>query len=173
MDQMEKEFRELLRTYKANRDKVPVSVLRTKYGQAYRKLVGDIKDSAKRMATRLPDWMACLPGSPEAARMLAEAFNRTYEAGGYKKRLGGAIFVRMDADEAVGMIREINQRFWAAAEAAMDKTMCMVAPVGPDGKLMEPCIISREFMAVYDMKAEAWRAPTAEEMPMVRIGGRK
>ena len=171
MGQYESALRGLMAKWKTNREKVPIEILRTKYRAAYLQLVRDIKEVSIRIAARLPEWMAGLRMDEEALAMTVDAFNRAYEAGGYRSRIRKAMYGSMDADEMLGLLEELNRDFCKEAIGCVEKRMCLAVDAGPDGGLGDARLVSLGFGAVYDLDKGTWRAPLEGEwMPFLRRG---
>lgn len=136
--QREAALRELVRKYRANRSKVPIDVLRTKYKTAYQRIRMEMRTAAVRMAYWLPDWMEG-PGLPaEGWKLYMAVFARSFSEGGYARKLSQALFVQMDEDEAVRIAQEANRDFarrWEELLRRMDKRFAVLGQDGLPGDI--------------------------------------
>lgn len=106
----------LLERLKKNKENVPLEVLKTKYKDAYEKLLLKIKAAAieeiiRPTAPALPGWLKGQKVRPEHTGEIAELFNRIYRDGGYAKKLGRALYKHYSADEVRQLSAEINRKY--------------------------------------------------------------
>ncbi len=114
---------------KLNREKVPLDVLKTKYKAGYEKLTADIKAEAveliKPMATRPPEWLADCKIKTEYMEEIAAAFNGIYEAGGYAKKIGMALYKHYSITEALQIAGEVNGEYQEALLKIFHQKTCL------------------------------------------------
>lgn len=154
-------FKGLIKTYRANRDKVPVEVLRTKYRQAYQKLLNDIALEAARIVVRAPPEMAGLKIREEGRALLREVCIRSFREGGYAEKIKASIRGRVDVETILALLHEANGRFWEEWEAELDNRACLVTGLGEDGSFAQPkvyCHIAGLFW-----EQGKWREPRPGE----------
>lgn len=105
----------LLEKYRKNRENVPLEVLQTKYKDAYEKLKAEIMTEAQALtrsiATKMPPWLEGQPIKQEYIEEMAEAFNQLYEAGGYAKKIGQALYRHCSITEVLQNAEEINGKY--------------------------------------------------------------
>lgn len=105
----------LLARLKLNKEKVPLDILKTKYKAGYEKLTALIKEQAieiiRPIATEPPEWLKDCRVKKEYGDEIAEAFNRMYEAGGYAKKIGTALYKHYSIEEARKIAEEINKQY--------------------------------------------------------------
>lgn len=162
--------------YKANREKVPLKILKTKYKAAYGKLTAEIKAEAeaylKPIAARLPGWLAGCRVSGQGVTEIAEAFGRIYQAGGYAARLGTALYKHYSLAEAEALAREANGKFVAELEAVFHSKTCLYTTAenwDPENPV-PPRIYNALIDAFYDDKTRAWiRSDRPEDEKAVLI----
>lgn len=104
----------LLERLKANREKVPIALLKTKYKTAYEKLLAEIWEEAKKelipAMVKQPVWMPEKVRSEYAEEIVAE-FDRIYKEGGYAKKFGAALYKNYSISEARMLAGEINRKY--------------------------------------------------------------
>lgn len=119
----------LLEKYRKNRENVPLEVLQTKYKDAYEKLKAEIKTEAQALtrtiAMKMPPWLEGQPIKQEYAEEMAGAFNQLYEAGGYAKKIGQAIYKHYSITEALQIAGEINGKYQEALLKIFHQKTCL------------------------------------------------
>lgn len=129
-----KKLEAFLAKLKLNKEKVPLDVLKTKYKAGYEKLTTDIKAEAveliKPIATRPPEWLADCKIKTEYMEEIAAAFNGIYEAGGYAKKIGTALYKHYSIEEARKLAEEINQKYREELLKIFHQKTCLYA-AGP------------------------------------------
>lgn len=123
----EEKLTALIKKYKANRDALPLEVLKTAYRVPFEKLVAEIKQELQAIATKLPPDIgkAYLPKEQETE--ICNIFNDLYKTGGYAEKLGTAAFRDKDAAAAIQIAHEIAVEFtekvkvYLSEEAKHDK----------------------------------------------------
>ncbi|MCM1219490.1 MAG: hypothetical protein NC548_33845 [Lachnospiraceae bacterium] len=129
-----KNIEALLARLKLNKEKVPLDVLKTKYKAGYEKLTGQIKEQAIALimpiATRRPEWLEDCEIKAEYAKEITEAFNGLYEAGGYAKKIGTALYKHYSIEEALKIAEEINQKYREELLKIFHQKTCLYA-AGP------------------------------------------
>lgn len=153
----EKDLEALLQKLKANREKVPADLLRTKYAAPYGRLKSQISQALKEEAVRVPDDlrpMGPLPSwFPEA---VARIFAGAMEEAAIWPKLRRAIYRHYDAAEAIAIAREGNTAFLAALAGYAEKCACLVLDLREPDKLK----IYNYYLGMYwNEDAGAWRRP--------------
>lgn len=125
-----KTIEQLLQKLKANREKVPAELLRTRYKQSYDQLIETIKAELTRLlkpvSFRLPEW-APRTTKPEYADAIVEIANRIYKEGGYARKIGAAATKRYSYPEALQIAQEINRKFEKELESFSYSKICLYA----------------------------------------------
>lgn len=151
----------LLQKLKANREKVPAELLRTRYAAAYGKLKGQISQALKEEAAKIPEDLrpagSVPPWLPEA---VGGIFSRALEESALAPKLRRAIYKRYDAAEALAIAREINKGFVGALAGYAGERVCLVLDVREPAELK----IYNYYLGMYwNMDAGAWRMPREDE----------
>lgn len=119
----------LLEKYRKNRENVPLEVLQTKYKDAYEKLKAEIKTEAQALtrpiAMKMPQWLEGQPIKQEYAEEMAGAFNQLYEAGGYAKKIGQALYKHYSITEALQIAGEVNGKYQEALLKIFHQKTCL------------------------------------------------
>lgn len=128
MEQAEKLAADLEKLRK-NKERIPLDVLKTRYKTAYEQLTGDIKTEAvtvlKPIATQPPEWLKDCRIKAAYIEEIAAAFNRMYEAGGYARKIGAALYKRYSLQEAEQIAREINGKYLQELTRIFHKKTCL------------------------------------------------
>ncbi len=119
----------LLEKYRKNRENVPLEVLQTKYKDAYEKLKAEIKTETQALtrpiAMKMPPWLEGQPIKQEYAEEMAGAFNQLYEAGGYAKKIGQALYKHYSITEALQIAGEVNGEYQEALLKIFHQKTCL------------------------------------------------
>lgn len=128
MERAEK-LAELLDKLRKNKEKVPLEVLKTRYKDAYEKLVTEIKAEAieiiKPIAARSPNWLEGQKVKQKHSEEIAAAFNQIYQEGGYAKKIGTALYKHYSIDEARQLAEEINRKYCEELLKLFHKKTCL------------------------------------------------
>lgn len=128
MEQAEKLAADLEKLRK-NKERIPLDVLKTRYKTAYEQLTGDIKTEAvtvlKPIATQPPEWLKDCRIKAAYIEEIAAAFNRMYEAGGYARKIGAALYKRYSLQEAEQIAREINGKYLQELTKIFHQKTCL------------------------------------------------
>lgn len=125
---------DLLAKLKLNKEKVPLDVLITKYKAGYEKLTGQIKERGieiiRPIAAGLPELLKDCKIKREYIDEFVAAFDRVYEAGGYAKKIGTALYKHYSMEEARKIAEEINQQYQEELLKIFHQKTCLYA-AGP------------------------------------------
>jgi len=164
----EKDLEVLFQKLRANREKVPAELLRTKYAAPYGRLKSQISQALKEEAVRVPDGLRPVGPLPSwFPEEIAGVFARALDGAGTLPRLRRAVYRHYDAAEAMAIAREGNTAFLAALAGYAEKCACLVLDLREPDKLK----IYNYYLGMYwDEDAGAWRRPGKDEA--VPDGGR-
>lgn len=167
--EQEENLKDLIDKLRRNKEKIPLKVLKTRYGAAYGKLVEDIKASAKAYllptAAALSPWLAGKRVKAEYADRIVEAFNGLYASGDYAHRIGQALFKRYSIVEARQLAEELNRSFQAAIEGIFEQATCLYTTAenwNPENPVI-PRIYNDLVDKFYDDATKQWTDPQPGE----------
>ena len=148
----------LLQKLKANREKVPTQMLKTKYAAAYGRLKAQINEALKEEASRIPEW--ALPGQPVPPwfpEIVGGIFARALDSSLAKLRT--AVYRHYDAAEALSIAREVNRRFVDALAGYVGGCSCLVVDMREPDKPK----IYNYYLGMYWEDTGTWREPREDE----------
>ena len=153
----EKDLEVLVQKLKANREKVPAELLRTKYAVPYGKLKRQISEALKEEAVRIPDSLQPVaPLPPWLLEAIARLATGAMEEAATLPKLRRAIYRHYDAAEAMAIAREANKAFLAALAGYVEKCACLVLDLRePD----RPKIYNYYLGMYWNEDAGTWRRP--------------
>lgn len=111
MRQTEEKVRTLMRKLKANREKVPLDVLKTRYAEPYGDLKQQIIEAIKALAIDVKPEFQKLAIPEECWIEIGTIFQRVYTEKPYQSLIGAAAFRKIDADEVVTLANEVRSAF--------------------------------------------------------------
>lgn len=181
MEQAEK-LAALLQKLKANKEKVPLDVLKTKYKAAYEQLCQEIKETAqnylKEKTIRTPDFLQGIKARNKYIDELAEIWNQLYEGGGYPKKIGNALYKNYSIAEAEALAEEVNKSFQEKALKYFHSKTCLYATAEcfdlEDTKT--PKIYNDLIDKFWDEETKTWREPRDDERQnalLIFVGDKK
>ena len=105
----------LLQKLKANKEKVPLEVLKTKYKAAYEQLVEEIRSEGikcvEHIVLKTPEWLKEIPVTEEQVCMISEIWDSVFAEGNYAKKLGRALYKEYSTDEVIRIANELRTIF--------------------------------------------------------------
>lgn len=152
----------LLEKLRRNKEKVPLEVLKTRYKTAYEELIGNIKVEAmavlKPVETQLPEWLRDCRIKTAGLEELAGTFNEVYEAGGYARKIGAALFKRYSLQEAEQIAQEVNRKFSEEIIKIFHRHTCLYAagPSWDSDNPRQPLIYNDFVDKFWDEEAQLW-----------------
>lgn len=128
MEQQEK-LTALLEKLRKNKENVPLEVLKTKYKDAYEKLIKTIKTEGQALiesiAAKPPEWLAGQKVRQEDADEIVKIFNGIYDEGGYAKKIGTALYKHYSAGEARQLAEEVSRKYQEALLGLFNSKTCL------------------------------------------------
>lgn len=181
MEQAEK-LAALLQKLKANKEKVPLEVLKTKYKAAYEQLCQDIKDEAqkylKQVIVKSPDFLEGTKIKNKYMDELVDIYNQLYESGDYAKKIGHALFKNYSIPEAEALAKEVSAVFREEALKYFHSKTCLYATAEcfdlKDTKT--PKIYNDLIDKFWDEETGTWREPRDDERQnalLIFVGDKK
>lgn len=168
MEQAEK-LAALLQKLKANKEKVPLEVLKTKYKAPYEALLEEIHsvgvEYLKAVASKLPDWCEGLKVGKQYGVEMTGLFNDLYKDGGYSEKIGRALYKNYSLPEAEALAAEINKKYHAALLDYFHSKTCLYATAesfNPEDT-KEPKIYNALIRKFWDEATGGWVDPTEED----------
>lgn len=147
---------------KANKEKIPLAVLKTKYKAGYEKLTENIRAEAeavfKPIAAEPPEWLAGRKIKPEYAEEIVKIFDSIYREGNYARRIGTALYIHYSITEARQLAKDINRKFRKELLAYFHSKTCIYATAenwDPE-KPVPPRIYNPLIDKFYDAESGRW-----------------
>ncbi len=134
----------LLQKLKRNKEKVPISVLKTRYKTSYEKLIAEIEAEAIEAvmiptAVALPKWIEGQKVRADHILKIGEIFDQIYREGEYSKKIGKALMEHYSIEEVQELSKEINKKFHDELSNYFCQNICLYTTAenwDPDSELI-------------------------------------
>ena len=156
----------LIEKLRRNREKIPLSKLKTVYADSYHQLCQTIWEEIRHITVELPDCLKRRAVEEPYVTGLISVFEKLLRDENYEEKLGTAAFRDMDPEETIRIAHNLRSAFQAEARGYIMKQTCICASESCFSREhpQPPKIYNRILNRFWDEQLHIWRDPKEEEL---------